>query len=170
MGAGIQHDEEVLGFWNELMEENGDVFATHSEQIFLAMKIAVQCIDIGIRDGLLGMEEFVDGGCEIGKSEIPLWEYLRPSVWIVVDVCDLENGIRKMLYSLLQAYHYTGYQAIQGFVYMVSAIVMMEGGSADSVLAFFRSLVPEQAQEAFDRYFQPESGQWKAKLNYGIFR
>lgn len=166
MGAKIQYDEEVLGFWNELMEENKDVFSTYSEQIFLAMKIAVQCIDVGNRYGLLGMEEFVDGGCEIGKSEIPLWEYLRPSVLFVIELLGHVDLNRRMLYALLEAYHYTGYQVIQGFAYMVSAIVMVEGGSADSVLAFFRSLVPEQAQEAFDRYFQPESGQWKVKKAY----
>lgn len=162
MGAEIQQDEEIIGLWNEIMEENGDAFLADADQIFLAMKIAVRCIDIGNREGLLAMEEFVDEGCGIGKSEIPIWEYLRPSVWIVIDMGwgIMRDEIRRMLYSLLDAYHYTGCQMIQGFAYMVSAIVMTEGGSAKSVLALFRSLVPEQTREAFDRYFQPVLEQW----------
>lgn len=155
MESGIQHDDEILGIWNELMEESRDAFTEYTDQIFLVMKIVIQCIDISNRNGLLAMEEFVDDGCGVGKSEIPLWEYLRPSVWIVIMMGygDLQKAIRLMLHSLLEAYHYAGYQAIQGFIYMVGAIVMAEGGSAYSVMTFFRSLIPEQTQEAFDRYF-----------------
>lgn len=163
MGVELQNDEAVSGFWNELMEENKDVFVTDRNQIFLAMKIAVQCIHIDNKEGLLGMEEFVDNGCGIDRSEIPLWEYLRPSVWLAIEMSygELKKMVRRALYSLLEAYHYTGYKVIQGFVYMVSAIVMTEGGNARRVLAYFRSLVPEQAQESFDNYFQPVLDEWQ---------
>ena len=156
MEAAIQHDEEIIGFWNELIEKYGDVFAVDGDKIFLAMKIAVQCMDISYRQGWLAMEEFVDGGCGVERDNIPLWEYLRPCVWIVVQVScgETPKKIKMLLGTLLTSYQYTGYQAVQGFVYMAGALMTLEGESADSGLAFFRSLAPEKEQAAFDSYFQ----------------
>lgn len=158
METAIQQDEEVMGFWNELMEENEDAFETNIDKIFLAMKIAFQSIDVGRRNGWLALEEFADSGCGIGKSEIPLWEYYRAAVWMVVDIVSCEDPpgkIKMMLKTLLSAYHYTGYQAVQGFVYLTGTLMLLEGERADRALAFFRFLIPEKEQEAFDVYFQP---------------
>lgn len=77
MEAAIQHDEAVMGFWNELMEENEDAFEMDIDKIFLAMKIEFQCIDTDRRKGWFAVEEFADSGCGVGQSEIPLWEYFR---------------------------------------------------------------------------------------------
>lgn len=156
MGTVLQNDEEVLAVWNKLMEENADAFETDIERTFLAMKIAVQCIDIGIGRGLLELEEFADNECGIRKSEIPLWEYFRPMIWLTVQVAFVVGKARWLLYTLLESYHYTGPQAVQGFVYMVSGVVIVEGGNSRSVQEFFRSLIPEHMQEAFDRYFLAE--------------
>lgn len=60
-----------------------------------------------------------------------------------------------MLGTLLLAYHYTGYQVVQGFVYLAGALMLLESERADRALTFFRSLVPDKEQEAFDIYFQP---------------
>lgn len=165
MEAAIQHDEAVAGFWNELMEENEDAFETDMDKIFLSMKIAFQCMDIGLMEGWLALEEFADSGCGVGKSEIPLWEYFRATVWIVVMVSCGEppERIRMMLGTLLLAYHYSGYQVVQGFVYLATALMLLERERADRGLTFFRSLVPVKEQEAFDIYFQPVLDQWQAK-------
>lgn len=165
MEAAIQHDEAVMGFWNELMEENEDAFEMDMDRIFLAMKIEFQCINIGRREGWLAVEEFADSECGVGQSEIPLWEYFRTTVWIVINVpCGKSpERIRMILRSLLSAYHYIGYQAVQGFVYLTGALMLLESERADRALAFFRSLVPDQEQEAFDIYFQPVLEQWKAQ-------
>lgn len=165
METAVQHDEEVMGFWNELIEKNGNAFAADGDKIFLAMKIAVQCMDISYRQGYLAMEEFVDGGCGVGRDNIPLWEYLRPSVWIVVQISfgETPEKIRMLLGTLLTAYQYTGYQAVQGFVYLVSALMVLESERADRGLAFFRSLVPAEEQAAFDSYFQSILEHWKAE-------
>lgn len=155
MGVQIQNDEAVLSVWETMMEENRDVFDSDMERTFLAMKIGVQCIDLSVREGLLAVEEFADDECGIGKENIPLWEYFRPVVWIVVQVAwgDMLEKVRWMLYSLMESYHYKGSQAVQGFVYMVCGIVIAEGGSAESAQAFFRSLVPESQRDAFDECF-----------------
>lgn len=165
MVAAIQHDEGVIGFWNELMEKNEDAFETNMDKIFLAIKIAFQCIDIGWREGWLAVEEFADSGCGIGKSEIPLWEYFRATIWIVVMVSCGEppERIRMMLGTLLSAYHYTGYQVVQGFVYLAGALMLLEGERADRALTFFRFLIPNKKQGAFDIYFHPILEQYKAE-------
>lgn len=154
----LQDDEAVAQVWEKIMEENGDAFASDVERTLLAMKIAVRCIDLSVREGLLAMEEYADDECGIGKSEIPLWEYFRPLVWILVELSwgDMEKKTRWMLYSLMESYHYAGPQAVQGFVYMVSGIVIAEGGSAESVQAYFRSLLPEELRNDFDRSFFSE--------------
>lgn len=163
MEAAIQHDEAVIQFWNELMEENEDAFDTDMDKIFLAMKIALQCVDISRGEGWLAVEEFADSGCGIGKKEIPIWEYFRATVWIVVMVSCGEppERIRMMLGTLLLAYQYTGYQVVQAFVYLTGALMLLDGERTDSVLTFFRSLIPDKEQEAFDIYFQPVMEQMK---------
>lgn len=164
MEASIQHDEAVIEFWNELMEENEDAFETDMDRIFFAMKIDLKCIDIGRREGWLALEEFADSGCGVGKGKIPLWEYFKATVWIVVMVSCGEppERIRMMLGTLLSAYHYTGYQVVQGFVYLTSALMLLESERPDRALIFFRSLVPDKEQETFDIYFQPVLEQLKA--------
>lgn len=163
MVAEIQQDEVVMGFWSELMKENEDAFETDTDRIFLSMKLAFQCIDVSWREGWLAAEEFADSGCGIEKSEIPLWEYFRATIWIVVDFDKPPKTIRMMLGNLLSAFQYTGCQLLQGFVYLAGALMLLERERPERALAFFRFLVPDKEQEAFDIYFQPVLDQWKVK-------
>lgn len=162
MDAKIKQDNDILKFWEELMEENGDAFETDGDKIFLAMKIAIRCVDLRRKWGYLAMEEFVDDRCGLGQDEVPLWEYLRPSVWILVDLLgEPRKRVRHFLTTLLAAYKYTGYQAIQGFVYLAGALMVLDFERAVRALDYFRSLVPDKYQESFDVYFRPVLEQWK---------
>lgn len=159
-----------LKLWEELMEENGEAFETDRDKIFLAMKIAIRCVDLRRRWGYLAIEEFVDDRCGLGKDEVPLWEYLRPSVWMLIETTGEEmlgRQVKHCLMTLLAAYKYTGYKAIQGFVYLTGALMVLTVERGVRALEYFRSLVPDKYQESFDDYFRPVIEQWKEeRLSY----
>lgn len=153
----VDFNQKVMEIWNETVKENRDVFTTDVDKIFLAINIAVQCLDIARSEGLLALEKFVDEGCGLAKDEVPLWEYLRTIVWILVDVRGMaaDGRIEQWMFvSLYEIWHYNGYQAVQGCIYLiVSFLFLMPAQTVDEMLEYFRSLMPEEAKKAFDIYF-----------------
>lgn len=152
----MDYNKEVMEIWHKAIEENRDVFEADGDKVFYAVKIAVQCRAIAKSDGLLALEEYVDGGCGMARSEIPLWEYLRTIIWILVDVEGVadEKMLEWMLISLHEIWNYTGYQAIQGCIYLIFAFdFLISNQSADDLLLHYRSLVPEEMKAVFDVYF-----------------
>lgn len=158
----------IMQIWCSILKKNEDIFVSDRDEIFSVMETAFHCIDSSYRDGYLAMEEYVDGGCGKGKEEIPLWEYLRAAVRIVVDIAGImdmdDKETIRMLAGFFLASQYTGCQAVQGCIYLMGASMIVERERADRALDHFRSLVPAGAAQAFDDYFQPVLDQWKSGL------
>lgn len=152
----MDYNREVMEIWHKVIEENRDVFEADGDKIFSAVKTAVQCRAVAKSDGFLALEEYVDSECRVEQSEIPLWGYLRTIIWILVDMEGAvdERILEWMLISLHKIWHYTGYQAIQGCIYLIFAFdFLISNQSADDLLLHYRSLVPEGMKAAFDVYF-----------------
>lgn len=152
-----------MKIWHKILKENKKVFIDDRDKIFFVIKIAFHCNDSSYREGYLALEEFVDGGCGMEKERIPLWEYLRFTVQILVDRMDLEEQESiKMMADVFLDSQYTGYESVQGCIYLISAFFILKRIRADRVLELFRSLIPKEMQESFDIYFQFTLEEWKA--------
>lgn len=155
----MEMDELIMSIWHHVLKENKEVFITDRDEIFQAMKIVLLCNEIGIGEGYLAMEEFVDGECGVAQGEMPLWEYLRAAVRIIVDVPgimvldDMES--KKMMAGMFLANGYTGCQAVQGCIYLIGMSMFLDRVRGDKVLKHFRSLVPDEVKREFNQYFQP---------------
>lgn len=95
---------QILQTCNEIIEENKDILSTNVDKIFPAMEIALCCHDLARRMGLLEMEEYIDGRCGRKQEEVPLWEYLKPACWIMVQVMVDDESRIWMLSSLFASY------------------------------------------------------------------
>lgn len=156
----MDFNEEAMNIWNQVLQENRDVFVTDKDKIFFAMKIAFQCRYISEKEGLLVLEEYVDDGCGMERSEVPLWEYLRLIVWVVVDEYSINGGLYGLMIRLYKVMNYAGLQAVQACVYLISGVLFfLANRESSELLNYFRALVPMEERKAFDEYFaecQPE--------------
>lgn len=156
----MDFNEEAMNIWNQVLQENRDVFVTDKDKIFFAMKIAFQCRYISEKEGLLALEEYVDDGCGMERSEVPLWEYLRLIVWVVVDEYRIDGGLYGLMIRLYEVMNYAGLQAVQACVYLISGVFFfLANRESSELLNYFRALVPVEERKAFDEYFaecQPE--------------
>ena len=153
----MDFNEEVMNIWNQVLQENRDVFVTDKDKIFFAIKIVFQCRYVSQKEGLLALEEFVEQGCGMERSEVPLWEYLRLIVWLHVEEYQRQPAQMLTLYRVLD---YNGIQAVVACVYLISGVLFFLANRGNSeLLNFFRALLPMKERKAFDEYFadcQPE--------------
>lgn len=146
--------EEVMNLWNQALEENRDAFVTDRDKIFSVMKIAYLCRRVSEEEGLLALEEYVDEGCGMERREVPLWEYLRLIVWVVVDEYRIDGGLDGLMVHLYKVFHYTGCEAVWACVYLISGVVFfLDSRRSSELLNYFRALVPVDERKAFDGYF-----------------
>lgn len=155
----MEIDEFIMATWYHILKENKEVFITDRDKVFQAIKIVFQCNQTGRGDGYLAMEEFVDGECGVEQAEMPLWEYLRAVVRIIIDVSPLmgldDEESKKVMAGMFLANHYTGCQAVQGCIYLIGMSMFLDRVRPHKLWKHFRSLVPDEAKEEFDQYFQP---------------
>lgn len=145
---------QILQTCNEIIEENKDIFSTNADKIFPAMEIALRCHDLARRMGLLEMEEYIDGRCGRKQEEVPLWEYLKPACWIMVQVMVDDESRIWMLSSLFASYQYAGCQAVQGCIYLLCMVLLVSTTkSTNDLFEQFRTWVPQEKRAAFDSYF-----------------
>lgn len=145
----------IIQTCKEIIEENKEVFTTEPDKILAAMEIALHCYDLARRKGLLEMEEYVDNRCGRKQEEVPLWEYLKPACWIMVQVMvDAESRIW-MLSSLFASYQYIGCQAVQGCIYLLCMVFLVSTTkSTEALFEQFRTWVPQEKRAAFDSCFK----------------
>lgn len=151
--------------WNRVMVKNENIFQTDRDKVFLAMKIALRYSNVAYRYGLLSMEEFFESGCEVGKGNVPVEEYLGEITKILVDIgylAELDGtDVLKSMEVLFLLRGYEGCEAVQACIYLMGAAHVVGHTPEDEAIEYFRSLVPPEAQGEFASYLGPALKKWK---------
>ena len=131
----------------EALKYAREALAGHRMQVYQAVETICQYSKIARQSGLLALEEYCENAEE---ADMPMAAFWKCAVLTMTDSSHLEQLKQKI--SLEQ---YSGWQLYFGYLYFLGVCMIMEGyPKSDNIPDRYRTLIPEEAQEDYDRHFR----------------
>lgn len=148
-----------------------EAFAEGREEIYSAMEVIYEIVEYAKKEGLLALskdeffrregEPYILDAIEEKGKKVPLKEYLAYGIDRVSygDEFELLNVFMENRYF---ANAYSGKDAFISYIYLVGVIAAIARGLAfETILAYYRSFIPDEEEEAFDKF----ASRWESKID-----
>ena len=154
----------------EALRQAHEAFAEGRDEIFFAIEVIYEILEYAKKEGLLALskdeffrqngEPYILDAIEEKGKKVPLKEYLAYAIDRVSfgDEFELLNVVMENRYY---ANAYSGKDAFISYIYLVGVIAIARGLSFEMILAYYRSFIPDEEEEAFDKF----ASRWESKID-----
>ena len=145
-------------------------FAEGREDIYSAMEVIHDVLEYTIKESPIALskdeffrregEPYILDAIEEKGRKVPLKEYLAYGIDRVSfgDEFELLNVFMENRYY---ANAYSGKNAFISYIYLVGVIAIARGLVFEMILAYYRSFIPDEEKEAFDKF----ASRWESKID-----
>ena len=153
----------------EALRQAKEAFATGSEDIFAAVEVLHEVWDYTKKESPIALskddffrregEPYILDAIEEKGKKVPLKEYLAYALDSVSygDDFELLNVVMENRYYVNV---YSGKDAFIAYIYLVGVIAIAQGLAFEMTLRCFRSFIPDEEQESFDKF----ASRWESKI------
>ena len=154
----------------EALRQAKEAFATGREDIFAAVEVIHEVWEYTKKESPIALskdeffrkegEPYILDAIEEKGKKVPLKEYLAYALDSVSygDDFELLNVVMENRYY---ANAYSGKDAFISYIYLVGVITIAQGLAFEMILRCFRSFIPDEEQEVFDKF----ASKWESKID-----
>lgn len=154
----------------EALRQAKVAFAEGREEIYSAMEVIYDVLEYTIKESPIALskdeffrregEPYILDAIEEKGKKVPLKEYLAYGIDRVSYGEEFEL-LNVVMENRFYVNAYSGKDAFISYIYLVGVIAIARGLAFEIILAYYRSFIPDEEEEAFDKF----ASRWESKID-----